>query len=49
MRAMIDDSEAILLIGYYSNIRNGLGGASVIGLAAVVHANGVHKKRIWSR
>ena len=48
MRAEVDNSEAVFLIGYHKNVRNCLHFAKVGRGAAIVDANAVHKERIWS-
>ena len=44
---MIDDSEAVLLIRFYKNVRNGSGFAGIGGIVAIVDPNAIHKERIW--
>ena len=49
MRAEVDDSEAVLLVGYHKNVGNGLGSARLSCFAAIVDANAVQEERIWNR
>ena len=44
---MIDDPEAVLLIGFYKNVRNGSGLAGIGGSVTIVDSNTIHKERIW--
>ena len=48
MRAEVDNSETVFLIGYHKNVRNRLHFATVGGGVAIVDANAVHKERIWN-
>jgi len=44
MRAVIDHSEAVLLIRYYKNVRDGSGFARFRSIAAIVDSNAVYKE-----
>ena len=48
MRAEVDNSEAVFLIGYHKNVRNRFHSTKVGSGAAIVDANAVHKESIWN-